>query len=110
MNRRMVLVMAFLIAAISLSGVSLRSQAQSGTPAATEEVNPCVSAFTLLNLNTSTGEEFLTIPGMNARMVREYNEYRPYISIAQFRKEIGKYVSAEQVAAWEKYVYVPVQV
>lgn len=51
-----------------------------------------------------------TIPGFSARMVREFLEYRPYISIQQFRKEIGKYVDAEQVAAWEKYVYVPVDV
>jgi radical SAM superfamily enzyme with C-terminal helix-hairpin-helix motif len=43
-------------------------------------------------------------------MVREFMEYRPYISITQFRKEIGKYVSADQVAAYEQYVYVPVDV
>jgi radical SAM superfamily enzyme with C-terminal helix-hairpin-helix motif len=43
-------------------------------------------------------------------MVREFFEYRPYISIEQFRKEIGKYVSAEQVAAYEQYVYVPIDV
>lgn len=43
-------------------------------------------------------------------MVREFLEYRPYISIRQFRQEIGKYVSAEQVAAYEQYVYVPVDV
>jgi radical SAM superfamily enzyme with C-terminal helix-hairpin-helix motif len=43
-------------------------------------------------------------------MVREFFEYRPYISIQQFRREIGKYVSAEQVAAYEQYVYVPVDV
>src|SRR6185436_9968215 len=46
----------------------------------------------------------------SARMVREFFEYRPYISILQFRKEIGKYVSAEQVAAYEQYVYVPIDV
>jgi radical SAM superfamily enzyme with C-terminal helix-hairpin-helix motif len=43
-------------------------------------------------------------------MVREFMEYRPYISIQQFRKEIGKYVDANQVAAYEQYVYVPVDV
>ena len=35
-------------------------------------------------------------------------EYRPYVSIRHFRREIGKYVSDEQVAAYEQYVYVPV--
>ena len=43
-------------------------------------------------------------------MVREFGEYRPYVSIQQFRKEIGKYVDAAQVAEYEKYVYVPVNV
>jgi hypothetical protein len=43
-------------------------------------------------------------------MVREFFEYRPYISISQFRQEIGKYVSQEQVAAYEQYVYVPIDV
>jgi radical SAM superfamily enzyme with C-terminal helix-hairpin-helix motif len=41
-------------------------------------------------------------------MVREFNEYRPYTSILEFRKEIGKYVDDAQVAAYEQYVYVPV--
>ena len=42
-------------------------------------------------------------------MVREFEEYRPYVSIQQFRKEIGKYVDQAQVAEYEKYVYVPVK-
>jgi protocatechuate 3,4-dioxygenase beta subunit/DNA uptake protein ComE-like DNA-binding protein len=71
---------------------------------------PETVTFTLLNLNTATAEQFLTIPDMSNRMVREFEEYRPYISIAQFRREIGKYVSAEQVAAYEAYVFVPISV
>jgi hypothetical protein len=47
---------------------------------------------------------------MGNRMVREFEEYRPYISIRQFRQEIGKYVSQEQVAEYEKYVYVPIAI
>jgi radical SAM superfamily enzyme with C-terminal helix-hairpin-helix motif len=43
-------------------------------------------------------------------MVREFAEYRPYTSILQFRKEIGKYVDEAQVASYEQYVYVPVDV
>lgn len=66
--------------------------------------------FTLLNLNTASSEEFLTIPDMGNRMVREFEEYRPYISIEQFRREIGKYVDDAQVAAYEAYVYVPVNI
>ena len=67
--------------------------------------------MTKLNLNTVTGDELLnTIPGFGDRMVREFQEYRPYISIQQFRREIGKYVDDAQVADYEQYVYVPVDV
>jgi len=64
-----------------------------------------------LNLNEANGDDYLnTIPDFSNRMVREFLEYRPYISILQFRQEIGKYVNADQVAAYEQYVYVPVDV
>ena len=61
-----------------------------------------------LNLNTASGDEFRAIPNVTDRMVHEFEEYRPYVSIAQFRREIGKYVSAEQVAEYEKYLFVPI--
>ncbi|MCA9998518.1 MAG: hypothetical protein KDE56_22300 [Anaerolineales bacterium] len=64
-----------------------------------------------LNLNTVSGDELLaTIPGFGSRMVREFQEYRPYVSIEQFRREIGKYVDDAQVATYEQYVFVPVDV
>jgi len=60
-------------------------------------------------LNTASGDDFTAaIPGLGNRMVREFMEYRPYVSIQQFRKEIGKYVDDVQVAEYEKYVYVPI--
>jgi len=62
-----------------------------------------------LNLNDLTEDQLMTtIPNFNPRMVREFLEYRPYVSIQQFRREIGKYVDANQVADYEKYVYAPV--
>jgi len=64
-----------------------------------------------LNLNEATGEGFqAAIPNFGERMGREFLEYRPYVSIQQFRQEIGKYVDEAQVAAYEQYVYVPVNV
>ena len=72
---------------------------------------PIAVTMTKLNLNTATGDEFrAAIPGLGNNMVREFEEYRPYVSITQFRREIGKYVSDAQVAEYEKYVYVPVDV
>ena len=64
-----------------------------------------------INLNDMTREQLLeTIPDFGSRMVREFFEYQPYVSIQQFRREIGKYVDDEQVAFYESYVFVPVDV
>lgn len=65
-------------------------------------------AFIHVNLNTGTREEILLIPGAGNRMVREFGEYRPWKSWAQFDKEIGKYVGAPEVARLKQYVFIPV--
>lgn len=57
-----------------------------------------------LDLNTATADEILLIPGVGPRMRHEFEEYRPYTSIAQFRREIGKYVDDGEVARLEQYV------
>ena len=64
-------------------------------------VSPQLPAFTLLNLDQAAGDDFRSIPDVGNRMVREFLEYRPYVSILRFRREVGKYVSADQVAAYE---------
>jgi len=92
-------------------GATLAACAPAATT--TPSSNTTVSEFTgaKLNLNTATGDELLaTIPGFGNRMVREFKEYRPYISIQQFRQEIGKYVDDAQIAEYEKYVYVPIAI
>ena len=64
--------------------------------------------FVQVNLNTATDEEILMIPGTGKRMLREFLEYRPYKTLAQFHKEIGKYVNDKELARLEQYVFVPV--
>jgi DNA uptake protein ComE-like DNA-binding protein len=64
--------------------------------------------FLHLNLNTATPEEIQMIPGAGARMAHEFEEYRPWRSLEQFRREIGKYVNATEVARLEQYVFVPI--
>lgn len=61
-----------------------------------------------INLNTASEAEFQSIPNVGERMVGEFIEYRPYVSIRQFREEIGKYVDDELVTGYERYVFVPV--
>jgi DNA uptake protein ComE-like DNA-binding protein len=64
--------------------------------------------FLALNLNTASREEILLIPGVGNRMLREFLEYRPYKALAQFRREIGKYVDEKEAARLEQYVFVPI--
>lgn len=64
------------------------------------------SAFIHINLNTATGEEILLVPGAGKRMAREFDEYRPWKSYAQFEKEIGKYVDAKEVKRLWRYVVI----
>ena len=64
--------------------------------------------FVHLNLNTATREQILLIPNAGPRMVREFHEYRPYKALAQFHREIGKYVDDTELARLEQYVFVPI--
>ena len=60
--------------------------------------------FVPINLNTASREDILLIPGVGRRLAYEFEEYRPYTSIEQFRREIGKYVDEEEVGRMEMYV------
>jgi DNA uptake protein ComE-like DNA-binding protein len=64
--------------------------------------------FVHLNLNTATREQILLIPNAGPRMVREFQEYRPYKALAQFHREIDKYVDDQELARLEQYVFVPI--
>jgi DNA uptake protein ComE-like DNA-binding protein len=57
-----------------------------------------------LDLNSATAEEIELIPGVAGKMRHEFEEYRPYRGIEQFRREIGKYVDPPEVARLERYV------
>ena len=59
-----------------------------------------------IDLNDVTNEEILLIPGVGNRMLHEFEEYRPYIALPQFHREIGKYVDDEELARLAQYVYV----
>lgn len=65
--------------------------------------------FVPFNLNTTPEKDFKIIPGVGDRMAHEFEEYRPYVKMQQFRKEIGKYVDEKEVARLEQYVFVPVE-
>jgi DNA uptake protein ComE-like DNA-binding protein len=50
----------------------------------------------------------MVIPGAGKRMVREFAEYRPWKTWAQFDKEIGKYVGQAETDRLKQYVFIPV--
>ncbi len=89
-------------------GVLKLDQALRGSLSVEQRTELYRTLFVPINLNTASEEEILLVPGVGARMAHEFEEYRPYRSLSQFRREIGKYVSDEEVARFEQYVFVPV--
>jgi len=75
-------------------------------PASTSPTTATDAAIVAININTATDAEILRIPGVGPRMLREFKEYRPWTSIEQFRREIGKYVDKAEVARLEKYIVI----
>ena len=64
--------------------------------------------FIPMNLNTASQAEILLIPGVGNRMLHEFEEYRPYVALPQFQREMGKYVDDAEVARLSGYVFVPI--
>jgi len=86
------------------------------------------AADVVLDANTATTEDMSALPHMDdvlagvvvnnrpyvnigelnhllsSEMAHEFEEYRPYSNIEQFRREIGKYVDEQEVARLEQYV------
>ena len=62
--------------------------------------------FVPLDPNTASRDDLLTIPGVGGRMAHEFEEYRPWRSVSQFRREIGKYVDENEVARLERYIVI----
>jgi DNA uptake protein ComE-like DNA-binding protein len=60
-----------------------------------------------IDLNKASKAEMKLIPGVGDKMAHEFEEYRPWTSVEQFRREIGKYVDKAEVARLEQYVSIP---
>ena len=88
----------------AITDTTVAPPAASTTPPATTASS--TTAIVPININTATDAQILAIPGMGPRMLREFKEYRPYKSIEQFRREIGKYVDKAEVARLEQYIVI----
>lgn len=62
------------------------------------------AVFVPVDLNSASREDIALIPGMSEKMIHEFEEYRPYADMAEFDREIGKYVDAAEVARLRRYV------
>ena len=61
--------------------------------------------FVPINLNTATDEEILSIPAAQPqRILREFKEYRPYMNLDQFHREMRKYWDEKEVTRLQRYV------
>ena len=89
------------------SGATELNALLSGSLSEDQRAEVYAELFIPINLNTAPDDEIMLIPGMNNRMTHEFEEYRPYTSLEQFRREIGKYVDVNEVARLEQYVFVP---
>jgi DNA uptake protein ComE-like DNA-binding protein len=103
---------AFFLVSCNNSNENVLTNSAPQAPAASPATQPATTATApakKLNVNTASQSELLAaIPGLGNRMVHEFEEYRPYKSIQQFRKEIGKYVDAAKVDEYERYIFVPI--
>lgn len=66
------------------------------------------SVFVQIDLNTAPDADILLIPGIDDRLLHEFKKHRPYRALAQFRREIGKYVDDRELSRLEQYVFVPI--
>lgn len=62
--------------------------------------------WTPIDVNKASKAEIMLIPGVGERMHKEFAEYRPYTSVEQFRRDIGKYVDKAELARLEQFIVI----
>ena len=62
--------------------------------------------FVKVGLNTGAESDYKLIPSSMSprKLAHEFEEYRPYESMAQFSREMAKYVSDDEVAYLQRFV------
>ena len=106
MTQTRLTILALLLAAPACDGGDEASKKEDA--AAAPAADAAAAPGTRINLNTAEESEFKAVPGVGDKMAHEFEEYRPYASITQFRKEMGKYVDEATIAGYEKHVFVPI--
>lgn len=60
-----------------------------------------------LDLNTASSDEIALIPGVDARLRQELEEYRPYDGVEAFRRDLGYLLGPNETARLERYITLP---
>jgi DNA uptake protein ComE-like DNA-binding protein len=60
--------------------------------------------FVPINLNSATDETLLSIPGLTPELLRALKDHRPFKNPQEFRSEIAKYMSANELGRLERYL------
>ena len=92
----------FLVTSALAAGILTRQDLRPLTPEQAATVREKV--FVPIDLNSASEADIKLIPGMTDKMVHEFLEYRPYENMAEFDREIGKYVDEAEVARLRSYV------
>jgi len=64
------------------------------------------AVFVPFPINSTPEADFKSIPGVGDKMAHEFEEYRPYSDMAQFDREIGKYVDADELARLRRFIVI----
>lgn len=74
------------------------------TPA--DQFNVYSAMFIKMDLNTADAADMMLVPTTMSpkRLAHEFEEYRPYETMDDFRREMQKYVSEQEVAFYERFV------
>jgi DNA uptake protein ComE-like DNA-binding protein len=113
LDRRCLLAAAASLAVVMLPGVR-PARARDATPVVAARATkrrqwfPAPRPLMKLDLNAATLRQFIDVPGVGPAQARRFVANRPYVSIVDFRERIGATDGAEQAAAWEAWLYVPV--
>ena len=60
--------------------------------------------FVPIKLNSATDETLLTIPGLTPELLQVLKDQRPYKNPQEFRAELAKYMSANELGRLERYL------
>lgn len=64
--------------------------------------------FVHVDLNRGTDDEFLLIPGVDAKKLQAIKAGRPWKTFERFQADFGKATSAAEAARVEQYLFIPI--